>query len=512
MEIATGSGLALQYVHTRELALPPDEEHREPAEPLHRFVMSPQQSMRIRFERDRASDTTANAGELVYIPAGESFVMKLSGGMEPKTALLSFRACGAGELPLPASARPIVFRMPQIRHWLAELLCIDEGSEAADFFRAQAHLYAIVSTCLRASKPESKQELGLAEFVLHARRRMQEQFDLSLEIEALAKSSGSSRFYRVFREHTGLSPHQFLTATRLRASLKLLADPGVTVTQAAHSVGYSDEFYFSRLFKKRSGMAPTEYAVKARARVAALCGVFSGDLEALGMTPCLSLKRGWDLDAKIRESYLREIRLANPDYILAGPLPESLEAELSAIAPVHSYNWHQYSWKKRFVQFGELLGLSGIAERWLADFESKSANARRLIRKHFNDVPFLIVGVREGNFRIYGSQVRKLADLLYDELGLQAPPIAADIGFMDAASLREAASLENEHVLFLVEYPASERYCRQIEEEWRRLKADGRPKICFFIRLDEPFNYNAAMHEALVDQIVYRLHAMCEPV
>ncbi|MBB6636040.1 helix-turn-helix domain-containing protein [Cohnella thailandensis] len=511
MENRKGKGLLLRYAHTREIGLEPDKEVRLTAEPLHRFVVCPQQNLRFRIEGENTPEMPVEAGEIVYVPAGTDFVLKVSGGLDPKAAAVSFRIEGEGGRALAEPDRPRVFRMPQIRHWLAELQIIDESSELADYCRAQSHLYSIASAYMQASSETgASEETELARFVLNARRRMLEKFDLSHEIESLAKSSGTSRFYRAFREHTGLSPHQFLTATRLKASLKLLADPGVSVTQAAHSVGYSDEFYFSRLFKKRMGLAPTEYASRARTRAAALCGVFAGDLEALGMTPCITLKKDWDLDVSRRESYLREIRQSNPDYILSGPISESLQIELSAIAPVRVYNWHKYSWKKRFAQFGELFGLTGIAEQWLADFESKSANARAHLRERFADTPFLLVGVREGNFRVYGTQVRKLADLLYDELGFQAPKAADDIGFMDASSLCEVAKLHCDHVLFLVEYPASDRYCRQLEEEWAKLKADGRPKRSFCIRLDEPFNYNAAMHEALVDQTVYHLHTKRE--
>lgn len=501
-------GNGLHYIRTEAIELPPGNVFKQPSDDWFRFIVCLQEKLQISINGKRKY--SLKTGELTFLPAGCSYL--LSAGMEVKAAILSFQAGGRVAEALKGLAHPVIFRLPQIRNWLPELQQINENSELAEHCRMQSHLFTIVSACLKAEKTEEEEKPELARFVLHIRRRMLEQFDLTLEMESLARSSGSSRFYRVFREHTGLSPHQFLTKARLQASLRLLADPGVSVTKAAHSVGYSDEFYFSRLFKKRMGIAPTEYAAKARTRAAVLCGVFAGDLEALGMTPCIRLKKNWDKDITGREGVLEQLRLANPEVILSGPIPEELRLALSAIAPVREYDWHRYSWKKRLAQFGELFGLSGIAEQWLSDFDSKSANARTLLRERCADTPFLLVGVRKGNFRVFGTQVKKLADLLYDEIGFQAPPAASRIGFMDAKTLCEVAKLECDHVLFLMEYPAWEEECRRLEEEWGMLKADGRPKHSFCIRLDEPFNYNATMHEMLLEQIVYHLHTENEVV
>jgi len=502
--------LALHYVNMHRFDMNPEDAFRQQADALHRFVVCLQAKLRMTVEGRKAAEYELNPGELVYVPVGCSFALRLSDGTSPRAAIVSFQAEGEGAQSLTKPNRPLVFRMPQIRKWLAGLPLTGRGRDLTDYCRMQSQLYAMVSSYLDAAPKKNGSDPELARYVLLARRRMLERFDLTLEIDSIARSSGSSRFYRAFREHTGLSPHQFLTKTRLQASLRLLAEPGVSVTEAAHSVGYSDEYYFSRLFKKRMGLAPTEFAAKARTRAAVLCGVFIGDLEAFGMTPCITLKRDWEEDAAGREHYLREIRQASPDVILTGPVSEELRLQLSAIAPVHEYEWYTYSWKKRLAQFGELFGLSGVAEQWLSDFESKSANARALLRERYADMPLLIAGVRENNFRVFGSQIKKLAHLLYDELGFRSPPIAADIGFMDFPSLHEVAALDSDHILLLIEYPMTEQDCEQLEEDWRRLKADGTPKHCFCIRLDETFNYNATMHEALVDQLVYHLYTQRE--
>lgn len=72
------------------------------------------------------------------------------------------------------------------------------------------------------------------------------------------------RFSYLFERYTGLSPICYLTECRIRRSKELLRTCGCPIAQVAECVGYTDSFYFSRLFKKQIGLSPTEYREKAR--------------------------------------------------------------------------------------------------------------------------------------------------------------------------------------------------------------------------------------------------------
>jgi AraC-like DNA-binding protein len=80
-----------------------------------------------------------------------------------------------------------------------------------------------------------------------------------IDFEALAKKLGVGyrHFRRMFQEATGLAPHQYLLNLRLNHAKRLLGT--LPVAEVAARVGFPDPLYFSRLFKRKVGVAPTRW-------------------------------------------------------------------------------------------------------------------------------------------------------------------------------------------------------------------------------------------------------------
>lgn len=76
----------------------------------------------------------------------------------------------------------------------------------------------------------------------------------------VARQMGVTAAYlsAVFKKAMGVSMTQYLAAIRLERARELLAEEGVEVFRAAELVGYSDEYYFSRCFKKYYGISPSQ--------------------------------------------------------------------------------------------------------------------------------------------------------------------------------------------------------------------------------------------------------------
>ena len=52
---------------------------------------------------------------------------------------------------------------------------------------------------------------------------------------------------------------EFIRETRLAHAAKLIEEGDYSMTQIAYMIGMSDSRYFSRCFKQKYGMTPTEY-------------------------------------------------------------------------------------------------------------------------------------------------------------------------------------------------------------------------------------------------------------
>jgi len=97
----------------------------------------------------------------------------------------------------------------------------------------------------------------IADMIDYIERHLQE--DLSLQ--QLAARFFLSREYvsRRFRQETGVTLSEYVERHRMKQATKLLSNRSYKVTDVAELVGYSDEKYFSKVFKKHTGLSPQQY-------------------------------------------------------------------------------------------------------------------------------------------------------------------------------------------------------------------------------------------------------------
>jgi AraC-like DNA-binding protein len=89
-------------------------------------------------------------------------------------------------------------------------------------------------------------------------------------VEELAHLSGLSvpHFYRRFRQATGSPPLDWLRRERINQAKRRLSESPDRIRDIAAQVGYRDQFYFSRDFKKLVGLSPRHYRQQEHAKPA----------------------------------------------------------------------------------------------------------------------------------------------------------------------------------------------------------------------------------------------------
>jgi signal transduction histidine kinase/DNA-binding response OmpR family regulator len=84
----------------------------------------------------------------------------------------------------------------------------------------------------------------------------------AFSVEQLAEETNLSRtqLLRKLKALTGLSPNEFIKDLRLKKAADMIRQKADTITQIGYSVGFNDQSYFTKCFKKQFGVTPTEYS------------------------------------------------------------------------------------------------------------------------------------------------------------------------------------------------------------------------------------------------------------
>lgn len=141
---------------------------------------------------------------------------------------------------------------------------------------------------------------------------MAQHYNLPLSIADLAARANISPKYFVdlFKKTYGQSAMEYLTDLRINHAKRYLKESGDKLRDIALKVGYSDEYYFSRKFKKEVGISPSDYARNTKKRIATYSSNMIGQLLALGVIPVAA-----PIDPKWTAYYYNVYRTEIPSHL-----------------------------------------------------------------------------------------------------------------------------------------------------------------------------------------------------
>lgn len=94
-----------------------------------------------------------------------------------------------------------------------------------------------------------------------AKAFMEKNYTQAISLEDAAEHVGLSPYYlsKLFKEHFSVNFIDYLTQLRVEKAKALMLNPTNSLKEICYNVGYKDPNYFSRVFKKSTGLSPSEY-------------------------------------------------------------------------------------------------------------------------------------------------------------------------------------------------------------------------------------------------------------
>ncbi|ASU34565.1 helix-turn-helix domain-containing protein [Mucilaginibacter xinganensis] len=138
---------------------------------------------------------------------------------------------------------------------------LNNRQNLATFLETQGIILQLVSRFLSRGIFKHKEESQIPVKILDAISHISLNLHKGLSVADLAKraNQNSDYFSRLFKQHTGERPANYINEKRIERAQYLIVTTQMTFSQIAEHTGFENVFYFSKIFKKITGMAPGKY-------------------------------------------------------------------------------------------------------------------------------------------------------------------------------------------------------------------------------------------------------------
>ncbi|HTG68096.1 MAG TPA: AraC family transcriptional regulator [Candidatus Udaeobacter sp.] len=147
---------------------------------------------------------------------------------------------------------------------IEQMYCKWQQIGTLEQFHVKALFHQFVYELLQQLQ-EQGGETSKPDLVNQAIRFMEERYTEPITLNALAAMVDSSerQLQRLFKAKFHVGPMEYLIQMRLDKAKALLQQTDASIKQIAEAVGYSDSYYFSRMFKKYIGLSPSVFKEQA---------------------------------------------------------------------------------------------------------------------------------------------------------------------------------------------------------------------------------------------------------
>ena len=155
-----------------------------------------------------------------------------------------------------------------VRETVLSLSVLAEENARVDGATASAYAYALLTRLRGIPQGEEGEGSAVSPLVEGAIAIIQEDFPYLEGLDDLAGRLEVSKAHliRSFVRETGISPARYITRVRIEYAKLLLRGEDASITYVAEASGFANANYFAKVFRRETGMSPSEYLESAPQR------------------------------------------------------------------------------------------------------------------------------------------------------------------------------------------------------------------------------------------------------
>ncbi|MDB5156748.1 MAG: transcriptional regulator, AraC family [Mucilaginibacter sp.] len=158
------------------------------------------------------------------------------------------------------------FNEKAIGIWEEIFKSLEMGYSKENLANACFCLYYLLATFIYPERHKTSQRDEPQDMISKTVHFMRANLDKKLSIDEISALNGlsASHFSGLFRKSTGMPPIDYFIHLKMQKACGLLNFDQAKIKVVATELGYEDQYYFSRLFKKCMGISPQQYKLTLR--------------------------------------------------------------------------------------------------------------------------------------------------------------------------------------------------------------------------------------------------------
>lgn len=154
---------------------------------------------------------------------------------------------------------------PAVRETVMALSVLEEEYGQVSGTMASTQAYGLLMKLCSEPVWQTDGEGSFSPLVESAVSIIQEEFPFLEGLDELAERLEVSKAHliRSFTKKTGISPGKYITRVRIEYAKLLLQDEDASITYVAEASGFANANYFAKVFRRETGMSPSEYLESA---------------------------------------------------------------------------------------------------------------------------------------------------------------------------------------------------------------------------------------------------------